>query len=404
MKAKPTVLNSVQRSAFTLVELLVVIAIIAMLAGLLIPAVNAAREAARRAQCIDRMRQVGTALQTYANANKGLPGYLNSVAYFRPSKHDFSDANTESTVVRLSWVEEILPQIGENKRYEVLTDGSRVAGTDVTRAIVPLPIVLCPTDYKISEQDAPALSFVVNCGPWFIASATGGVFPVTQIPALGTPTIQNVTQYSKYVLFGDRRHPPQIGRSKLEEIADGASNTVILTENLQASTWHMRSGESPTSGNWAGWGRLAGPLPGPGTIQPPPYYRSFLAVGRVGFFWWNRCELREPLPTPIGRTNHIVRINYGRVGRDSEINDTTRHLFSRPSSNHPGVVNMLFGGNEVKTISDDIGFGPYLASVCPDDTTAAMRNSINPDEPAIGSLGFVSDDFAPTTIGWTPYD
>ena len=71
-----------KRGAFTLVELLIVVVIISMLAGLLIPAVNYAREAARRTQCINNQKNLGIGLSSYATNNNGLPGYLNQLGKY----------------------------------------------------------------------------------------------------------------------------------------------------------------------------------------------------------------------------------------------------------------------------------------------------------------------------------
>ena len=89
------------RRAFTLVELLVVIAIIGTLVGLLLPAVQSAREAARRSQCSNNLKQVGLAVQTWADSNDG---------------HVPASRRTDG--LRVSWAVRILPQLDQLGLYD----------------------------------------------------------------------------------------------------------------------------------------------------------------------------------------------------------------------------------------------------------------------------------------------
>lgn len=103
--------NSTRCAGFTLVELLVVIAIIGLLTALLLPAVQAARESARRASCTNNMKQIGIALHNYHDAHKTFPPMVvlggNSLAIPRPAYHH-------------TWLTKILPFLEQRSIYDLM--------------------------------------------------------------------------------------------------------------------------------------------------------------------------------------------------------------------------------------------------------------------------------------------
>lgn len=129
-------------NGFTLVELLVVIAIIGILVALLLPAIQSAREAARRSQCSNNMKNIGLALINYADTKKRLP----AATQFRPGKPFPNVSNGPGG----TWVVEILPFIEEQSLYDRFdhTKPSNHAN-NATVVGVSLPWLICPSDSEI---------------------------------------------------------------------------------------------------------------------------------------------------------------------------------------------------------------------------------------------------------------
>jgi len=119
------------RPGFTLVELLVVIAIIGVLIALLLPAVQQAREAARRAQCVNNLKNIGLAIHNYHDTFTNLP-YLG-----------FSGRNCDT----ISWQGRILPFVEQQAMYDTLNWNGRVnGGNNPEYRTTPMDVFSCPTE------------------------------------------------------------------------------------------------------------------------------------------------------------------------------------------------------------------------------------------------------------------
>jgi prepilin-type N-terminal cleavage/methylation domain-containing protein len=192
------------RRGFTLIELLVVIAIIAILIALLLPAVQQAREAARRTQCRNNLKQIGLALHNYLDAHSAFP----------PS---YCAVPGVTTTVGGQWsaFARILPYL-DQANLQNLINWSVGYSTQVNVAITRIPGYLCPSEpndvVRVNPstgvpRDYPA-SYVVNFGTWKIydpANGTGGdgaFFPNSKMrPANFTDGMSNTLCASEAKAF-----------------------------------------------------------------------------------------------------------------------------------------------------------------------------------------------------------
>ncbi|HUY88548.1 MAG TPA: DUF1559 domain-containing protein [Pirellulales bacterium] len=206
-------LASHSRAAFTLVELLVVIAIIGVLLALLLPAVQAAREAARRSQCTNNLKQMGVACQNYHDVFRHFPaGYLATVAY-NNADHD--------TTPGWSWAALLLPYV-EQQNLHARINFSLPVENPVNAAAVQtmLPIFLCPSDQTpdaaFAVPDATGKP-VVLAAPSSYACCTG-----PDVSAADGPTGLGVMFRNSGIRMGD--------------IIDGTSTTIVIGERAWANT------------------------------------------------------------------------------------------------------------------------------------------------------------------------
>lgn len=263
------------RSAFTLVELLVVIAIIGVLVALLLPAVQAAREAARRTQCSNNLKQLGLAAHNFHDTTNKLPSSI------RPG-----GLTTAPRIAGLTLLLPFIEQKNSYDKYDQTKNWFDPINLPVTSITVP------PYNCPSTAQDKKRLDGVPENSPW-----TGVVTTTDYSPTIG---VDARLVSSSLVDQAGEGMLPKNGEPRMADVTDGLSNTLMYAESAGRPTvyrkGHKKFGSLPNDRvNAGGWSRPASDfsldgstldgatLPGPcpinctngeaiGTAFPHPYY------------------------------------------------------------------------------------------------------------------------------------
>ena len=259
-----------RQRAFTLIELLVVIAIIAVLIALLLPAVQQAREAARRSQCKNNLKQIGLAFHNYESTFSQFPGALYCVSYDGSGAFDIGEGprSTDTTKVDSNihtWAEMVLPFIDQTPVYNQINFSVPMGYAAATGGAPPnyakggsystsqnfsilsgavVPAFICPTTPRSSNVVTPYIDDWLTDSYGQTTYYAGGALDYTSIWPRGNMT-NDLGVLGNFKVPGILDINSQDGAAgagvKISRITDGTSNTLIMGERScpDSSEWSM---------------------------------------------------------------------------------------------------------------------------------------------------------------------
>lgn len=304
---------------FTLIELLVVIAIIAVLISLLLPAVQSAREAARRMACGNNLKQLGLAMHQYENAHGVLP----------PSV--VLDTNSSGAVTWFGgWSAQgrILPYLEQNNAFSGINFSmsySNAANTTISNLTVNT--LICPSEVRPEPTKFGVINYGVNVGDWYV---WGGANSLPNRAAFGV----NMSR-------------------RLASITDGLSNTLMMAEVKAYQPYYRNTG--------AITGMTASNIPSPNASPESvtAYYFAATSPNLTGHSEWVDGHAHQSGFTTAWTPNKKI---LGTAAKNLDVDLTTmREANGGPTfasitsrSYHPGGVQILKADGSVSFVSSTI--------------------------------------------------
>lgn len=367
--------KSSPRSGFTLIELLVVISIIATLMSLLLPSIQAAREAARRTQCLNNLRNLGLSCVAYSETHRGrAPAY----GTYHGTDSD-GDHLRDTLIPAYSWVVELLPYFDQRAvadRWNKEAAFSGGSSTNTALAAMNFPVLTCPADETANDQSG-GLSYVVNCGVGDAGFTVPRGKPEvhTELPhgsvsepiAWGgvdtlTPRMIDITaelNIFEPVIGLDEIStfvppvPPCNGprSADIRSLYDGSANVIMMTENNRGG-----ASVSPFFYSAKSW------------ADP-----SILSCGIVF-----PCDTVRVRYVPEIYRFPDTSLGVPLINQTRNATDGTAPF---PNSRHPGLVNVIFCDGSARSLNEGISVSTYVSLL----THSGAR-----PRPIAGSEGLIS--------------
>jgi prepilin-type N-terminal cleavage/methylation domain-containing protein len=322
------------RRGFTLVELLVVIAIIGVLVALLLPAVQQAREAARRTQCLNNLRQFGIALHNYHDNHQCFPpGFILSIP------NTYASANT----LLLPYIEQ-----GNLQGLYNMNLSWEFQSAAVARTVIPM--FVCPSSASENPAESVALQGLQSfTGPLPVGTTAA----VTHyLYCKGSTDAWCFVPYESPArgLFNNNRLP------RIRDVTDGTSNTLAMGEGASGRLWPLCHGAgcsiAVTRSGGGTWPADQGWLIG--TVNSTNYVQAGLMVVPSIF----GCTVDKLNKTPVTDTScDISQINDCRASYDGG-----PHSTSNFRSAHEGGAYFLLTDGSARWINENIDTQIYRAS------------------------------------------